>query len=173
MPDVSLNLIFDDKRWQQILPEIEDMAQNVKNAVFSYIGANEKSIINELNKHTFINVCLADDTSVQNLNRNFRGLDKPTNVLSFANLDFDNFIKESAYYDEIELGNIILAYETMSAEAKMQEITLAAHFCHLLTHGILHLCGYDHIKPEDAQIMEKAEIEILANLNIANPYEEN
>ena len=64
-----------------------------------------------------------------------------------------------------------MAYETMEREAKEQEVSLYEHFCHLLTHGFLHLSGYDHIKPEDAARMENLEAKILQSLGIANPYE--
>ena len=98
-------------------------------------------------------------------------MDKPTNVLSFANLDFENFSADNEPFDEIELGDIIVAYETMVREAQEQEVTLFAHFCHLLVHGFLHLSGYDHIDPDDAANMENLEKEILQILGIANPYE--
>lgn len=173
MTDVSLNLSIDDDRWVKALPNMSALAEKVKTVTFAYVYKNEKTILQTLNQHTFVNVCLSNDGSVQILNRDFRGLDKPTNVLSFANIDFADFAAENSCFEETDLGNIILAYETMAAEAKMQQISLEAHFCHLLIHGFLHILGYDHITDDEAEIMEDLEIRILAQLNIANPYEEN
>ena len=173
MTDVSLNLSIDDDRWAKALPNVSALAEKVKIVTFAYVYKNEKTILQTLNQHTFVNVCLSNDGSVQILNRDFRGLDKPTNVLSFANIDFADFAVENSCFEETDLGNIILAYETMAAEAKMQQISLEAHFCHLLIHGFLHILGYDHMTDDEAEIMEDLEIRILAQLNIANPYEEN
>jgi probable rRNA maturation factor len=86
-------------------------------------------------------------------------------------LDFENFAIENEPFKEIELGDIIIAYETMCREAEAESITLYAHFCHLLTHGFLHISGFDHITDEEAEYMEHFEKEILKNIGIENPYE--
>lgn len=104
-------------------------------------------------------VVLADNAQVQRLNCEFRGKDKPTNVLSFPS------------DEEAEWGDIILAYEVIDAEAAEQGKSFHDHFCHLLVHGMLHLFGYDHIEQDEAEEMEAIEIEILSKLAIANPYE--
>ena len=117
-----------------------------------------------------INLCLSDDDHIRCLNRDFRHLDQPTNVLSFANIDFEDFAKENELFETLELGDIIIAFETVQKQAIEQEITLSAHFCHLLTHGILHLLGYDHQTPAEASEMESLEANVLARLNIENPY---
>ena len=173
MIDVSLNLSIDDDRWIHTLPNVSALAEKIKDTTFAYVYANEKTVLQTLNKHTFVNVCLSDDANVQQLNRDFRGFDKPTNVLSFANIDFADFSNADACFEETDLGNIILAYETMEAEAKIQQVTLAAHFSHLLVHGFLHILGYDHMVEQETEQMENLEVEILNKLNIANPYEEN
>lgn len=106
-----------------------------------------------------IAVVLADDAFVQNLNKQYRGKDKPTNVLSFP-----------ASLGDGELGDIILAFETIEREAAEQQKTFRNHATHLLVHGFLHLLGYDHIEEKEAEIMEKLEIKILKKLGISNPY---
>ena len=83
-----------------------------------------------------------------------------------------DFKAENEVFGEIDLGNIIIAYETMQKEADVENITLQAHFCHLLTHGILHILGFDHIEDEEAEYMESFERAILQNLGIADPYKE-
>ena len=170
--DISLEITIDDARWEQAIENISTTAGKVKDAVFGYLQKYEKPEFLNFAKPLKINVCLSDDATVQKLNAEFRGLDKPTNVLSFANLDFVNFNTENEPFDEIELGDIIVAYETMEREANEQGVTLYAHFCHLLTHGFLHLSGYDHIVSEEAEYMESLEKKILQSINIANPYEE-
>ena len=92
--------------------------------------------------------------------------------MSFANIDDDSFDELCQSEQEIELGDIIIALETMEREAKEQEISLHDHYCHLLAHGFLHLLGYDHIEEDEARHMESFEIAILQRLNINNPYEE-
>lgn len=171
MSEIVLDTTVEDARWSAAIKDVEKVAAEVKSAAFGYLQNHENLDFLTADKPLKINVCLSDDATVQRLNKEFRGLDKPTNVLSFANLDFAGFAAENEPYDEIELGDVILAYETMVREAEQQEVTLYAHFCHLLTHGFLHISGYDHQTAEEAAYMENAEKEILQELNIANPYE--
>jgi probable rRNA maturation factor len=112
-------------------------------------------------------VVLADDAFVRELNRDYRGMDKPTNVLSFSNDELPRLFKKSECY---HLGDIVLAYETLEREALAQTKRPRDHATHLLVHGILHLLGYDHINDKDAISMEKMEIKILKKHGIANPY---
>ena len=102
-------------------------------------------------------IVLADDSLQRRLNREFRGRDKSTNVLSFDGAPG-------------ALGDVVLALETIAAEAEAQGKTLAAHVTHLVVHGVLHLMGHDHERPGQARRMERLEIEILARLGIADPY---
>lgn len=171
MSEIFLETTIEDERWPEAIADVEQVAEKVKSAAFGYLQANENPEFLKSLKPLKINVCLSDDETVHRLNKEFRGMDKPTNVLSFANLDFADFDAENEPFDEIELGDIILAYETMEREAEQQEVTLYAHFCHLLMHGFLHLSGYDHQTADEAAYMENLEKEILAKLDIANPYE--
>lgn len=168
--NIVLETVLEDERWNESVPNVSSVAGDVKDAVFSYIFEYEKLPILTTEQVVRVNLCLSDDAHVHQLNRDFRNIDKPTNVLSFANLDSNGFMGESELFGEVELGDIIIAYETMQREAEAEKITLHDHFCHLLTHGFLHLLGYDHIDSEEAVYMENLEKTILRNLNIANPY---
>lgn len=173
MTDSLLNITEEDKRWNAAVPDISAVAEKVKNAVFAYVAGNTEDEILNSGKKITVNLCLSDDAHVHALNKEFRGMDRPTNVLSFANLDFDNFAAESELFGEIELGDIIIAFETMQREAELEKISLHDHFCHLLAHGLLHLLGFDHIEEDEAEYMESFEVAVLQNLGIANPYKEN
>ncbi|HEU5047604.1 MAG TPA: rRNA maturation RNase YbeY [Rickettsiales bacterium] len=109
-------------------------------------------------KSGVLSVVLADDAFVQGLNHQYRGKDKPTNVLSFPG-------------EGEELGDIVLAFETLKREAKEQKKSFRAHCAHLVVHGVLHLLGHDHENDKDAARMEAQEIAMLAKLGFSNPYE--
>lgn len=112
---------------------------------------------------TEVSVVLTDDAEQRELNRQWRGFDKSTNVLSFPQIE--PFAPVSGL-----LGDITLARETVEKEAEEMGISFEAHFTHLVVHGFLHLLGYDHIEEEDAEEMEGLETDILATLGIADPY---
>jgi probable rRNA maturation factor len=108
------------------------------------------------------------NNSNQELNHKFGEKNKDTNVLSFANY---NLLEKKEKISELEIGDIIFSNQKLMEEAKIQNKNPEDHFLHLLTHGILHLIGYDHEKKADALKMENLEINILSKININNPYE--
>jgi probable rRNA maturation factor len=108
-----------------------------------------------------LTVLLSSDRKLRALNHEFRGKDKPTNVLSFP-------APENA---EGYRGDVAIAYGVTSKEARAAGKSLADHATHLVVHGVLHLAGYDHERPRDARVMEPLEVKILARLGIADPYE--
>lgn len=114
-----------------------------------------------------LSVVLADDELVQTLNRDYRGKDKPTNVLSFALTEADEPDVEGA---PTLLGDVVLAWETLVRESKEQGKPLSNHLCHLVVHGVLHLLGYDHEVDAEAEEMERLEVEVLATLDVPDPY---
>jgi probable rRNA maturation factor len=111
-------------------------------------------------------IALSSDAAVQTLNRDYRGKDMPTNVLSFPAPTLLHHDSAGAR----PLGDIILALETVQREAVEQCIPVLHHVQHLVIHGVLHLCGYDHETEADAMVMEGIETEILARLGIPDPY---
>jgi probable rRNA maturation factor len=113
-------------------------------------------------------VMLTDDAGIRTLNGNWRGIDKPTNVLSFPALQPT---RPSAPGDAPRmLGDNAIAYETTRKEADDEQKPFDHHLSHLAVHGFLHLIGYDHEKDADAEAMETLEQEILAQLGIPDPY---
>ena len=114
-----------------------------------------------------ISVVLSDDEHVRELNKHHRGMDKPTNVLSFPAAR----TKTPSGAPRI-LGDIVLALETVEREAAEESKPLENHISHLVVHGVLHLLGYDHEDDEEAEMMEERERQILTKLGIPDPYAE-
>ena len=166
--DVFLSV--EDERWLGDIPQIEKLIFDCKDAVLDTV-LDDVPFLRE-DKNFNINLLLSDDRTVQKLNKEFRGLDKPTNVLSFANIDDESFEQVLSLEDDIELGDVVVAYETMCLQAEQIGETLEHHFAHLWVHGMLHILGYDHIEEQERLEMENKEIKILSKLGIDNPYQE-
>ena len=113
-------------------------------------------------------VMLTDDAGIRTLNGNWRGIDRPTNVLSFPALPPTGAGRPGDA--PRMLGDIAIAYETTRKEADDEQKPFDHHLSHLAVHGFLHLIGYDHEKDDDADAMESLEQAILAQLGIPDPY---
>ncbi len=111
-----------------------------------------------------VSLLFCDDARIRELNREWRGLDKPTNVLSFPAVPPDRLATSPL------LGDIAVAFETVSRESKDEGKTLSHHTSHMIVHGLLHLLGYDHETDEEAEEMEALERAALARLGITDPY---
>jgi probable rRNA maturation factor len=142
-PDVTV--IVEDERWKKARSQVK------RAALAAYVRVNADAV-------RPFTILLTTDRKLRTLNANFRGKDKPTNVLSFPSDDPDY------------LGDIAIAYGVAAREAKAEGKSFAHHAAHLAVHGVLHLLGFDHERPRDARLMEPLEIEILAGLKIPNPY---
>lgn len=119
--------------------------------------------VNTTNKNFELTIRLVDIEESQQLNLQYRGKDKPTNVLSFP-FEVPEGIELNL------LGDLIICIDVMKKEANDQNKVLFDHWAHLVVHGCLHLVGFDHISDSDALEMETIEISILKKLNISNPY---
>lgn len=134
-----------DKRWKKYKIDFEKVVSTLDSAVYS---ESEVSIV------------LTDDAEIHSLNRQYRNIDKPTNVLSFE------------LGDDVLLGDIYISLDTVKREAKDMGITVEEHTAHMVVHGVLHLMGYDHMNDKDARKMEAKEVKALAKIGIKNPYAE-
>ena len=168
---VNIDIEIKSKKWLE-LKNIEKFieSQAIKILVKS-------PLVEFLNKkiNFDLSISLCSNLQIKKINREFRGKDKPTNVLSFGNLD-EKIIQQSGLNKAIGvnkyifLGDIILSYEYILKEAKSHKKNFNDHLTHLILHGILHLIGNDHEEEKMAKIMESLEIKILNKLNINNPY---
>lgn len=118
-----------------------------------------------------VSVLLTDSEHSHELNLTYRGKDKPTNVLSFPSLTRDELQHYKPGPMPLILGDIVLCFETVLKETEEQHKRFLDHVLHLLVHGCLHLLGYDHEEPTQAQEMEALEIAILSSIGIENPYQ--
>jgi probable rRNA maturation factor len=118
-----------------------------------------------------LSVRLTGDEQVRALNAEWRGKDKPTNVLSFPLTQPDELESAGGDGPELMLGDIVLARGVCEREAAEKQIPVEAHATHLVVHGTLHLLGYDHHGDDEAADMEGREVRALARLGIADPYE--
>jgi probable rRNA maturation factor len=150
---LSLDISVPSPLWRR-LPRARPIARETIAA-----AAAESSGVSEGD----VSLCLADDSALRALNLSWRGIDKPTNVLSFP-------AAPGRVGEAPALGDIALAYETLAREAEDLGVSLADHYRHLLVHGFLHLIGYDHETDAEAERMEALEAKILARLGVADPY---
>ncbi|MGN1280599.1 MAG: rRNA maturation RNase YbeY [Succinivibrio sp.] len=116
-------------------------------------------------KDSEITVRLVSSEEIHDLNRTYRHVDRPTNILSFP-FEMPEGIEELPF-----IGDLVICKEVLEKECHEQQKTLEEHFCHLIIHGCLHLIGYDHIEDDEALIMEGLEIKALLELGFKNPYE--
>lgn len=158
-----------DGRWPDLLPDPEGV---VKQAVVTTLVCAPPLVRLPAGAGCEVSVELTDDASVQRLNSQWRGRDRPTNVLSFPQWDDGDFAAGHPHPPglPVPLGDVVLALETCAAEAGAADRPLAAHVCHLVAHGVLHLLGHDHQDPDAATAMEALERRILAALGHPDPY---
>jgi probable rRNA maturation factor len=144
-----IDVEIEDTAWTAALPNAEALAQAAAEAALSrFPGAGAVALL------------LTGDEAVRALNAQFRGKDRPTNVLSFP----------AGQNPHGHLGDVALAFGVCATEAQAQSKPLAHHLQHLVAHGVLHLVGYDHEDEAGAEVMEGLEREVLAGLGVPDPY---
>jgi probable rRNA maturation factor len=150
-----------DPAWQAAVPDLAALVTRAARAALAEAGAPGGSVDGPVE----LAVRLTDDAELQALNRQYRGKDRPTNVLSFPGDPADALPGEP-----VPLGDLALAYETVAREAAEQGKNLADHLMHLIVHGTLHVLGYDHETESEAAEMEALEVRILSGFGISDPY---
>ena len=149
-----------------------DLENNLQKAVLTtFDKASIPDIISD--RYLEATISLTNDDLIKHLNLSYKGQDKTTNVLSFASIDDPDFLQEvkaTPPQVPVVIGDVMLAYGTIIKEAKEQGKSIENHLTHLVIHGVLHLLGYNHENDKDANAMESLECNILAQLNIDNPY---
>ena len=136
----------------------------IAESAFPQLGSGERAVE--------LSIRLTSDAEVHALNAEWRGKDKPTNVLSFPMTETSELAEVGPAGPELMLGDIILASGVCASEAEEKAIPLDQHAAHLMVHGTLHLLGYDHMDEDSAADMEAREVRALARLGIADPYAE-
>ncbi len=159
--EYNIDIAIQDPQWSEV-KDLETLTQDVIRRTLDMADLPEQAVESPFE----VSVVFVNDDMIRVLNKEYRGKNKPTNVLSFAMLDADNDLDMSIF----SLGDVILAYETVDREAKENDRFIRDHIAHLLVHGTLHLLGYDHIEDDDANVMETLEIRILEGMDIQNPY---
>ncbi|MCB1840151.1 MAG: rRNA maturation RNase YbeY [Alphaproteobacteria bacterium] len=162
---MQIDLTIDENAWRTELPDVEKITEQALEKTRQHPEITE--VLNG-QAHSEVSITLSDNDFIQNLNKEYRGKNKPTNVLSFPLTDADD---PAPGIELVCFGDIILAYETVKQESQDQKKSFRDHYMHLLVHGFLHLLHYDHENEDDAEIMEQLEAEILQKLDIENPYE--
>jgi probable rRNA maturation factor len=160
---IDISVLVNCPAWAEAIPNAEALCGRAAAAALESVDLPDGPVE--------LTIVLADDDAVRCLNRQWRGKDAPTNVLSFASLDDEDAPLVPGA--PLLLGDVILAWETVSAEATDQDKPLEDHLGHLVVHGVLHLLGYDHDDDQEAEEMEALETTLLASLGIPDPYQDH
>ena len=157
-PVCEIDLSVSDNRWHGAHPDVADLVERAAAAALAVAPRRPAGPLE-------LCVVLSDDAAVRDLNRTWRGKDRPTNVLSFPATGVHHGPGPRL------IGDVVLAYETVLRESAAETKPIADHLAHLVVHGTLHLLGEDHETGEaEAEAMERLEIEALASLGIPDPY---
>lgn len=161
MPQLDIQISVEDEGWPE--DALLVLADRVLSAAAEDLSSSESQPFPP--QPVELSLVFTDDAAIRQINAEWRGKDKPTNVLSFP-----AFPIEPGAMPGPMLGDIVIARETVEREAADLEKSAQAHLTHLLVHGFLHLFGYDHLENDEAERMETIETRILATLGLSDPY---
>lgn len=162
MPDLDLQISVEDDRWPEE-EQLNVLCERVLHAAAQTLSIEEKQPFPK--QPCEVSLVFTDDAAIREINAEWRGKDKATNVLSFP-----AFPVTPGKMPGPMLGDIVIARETLEREAEDLDKPFDDHLTHLLVHGFLHLFGYDHIEKDEAEKMEALETRILAGLGLSDPY---
>lgn len=182
MTTLRIHIDTASKLWQKSFSRQKQKIEEA--AALAYLMAKKPRAL--LAHDVEIAITLTTDTAIRKLNKGYRQKDKPTNVLSFPQLQLPTHgrtrknakpptTKDLRIFEHrvLPLGDVVLARQTITREAKAQAKTLESHTLHLVVHGVLHLLGYDHMNAAEAKYMEKLECDILSLMGYDDPYHAN
>ena len=159
--DIDADPEWDSKAgWDSLVRRAAEAA--IAESAFPQLGQSTRAVE--------LSVRLTGDEAVRALNAEWRGKDRPTNVLSFPQAEPADLCDAASDGPELMLGDLVLARGVCGNEAEEKRIPLESHAAHLIVHGTLHLLGYDHMDDHSAEEMESREVRALARLGIADPY---
>ena len=166
----SIHLDMTSAKWEKAF---HSMRKKIEQAtVCAFLSAKKPAAFK--NRSFEISILLTNDTYIKKLNKNYRDKNEATNVLSFPQINLKKFRRASLDIfppnEKIPLGDLALAFQTISRECLEQGKSLENHIIHLIVHGTLHLLGYDHQHLKESTAMEKLECDILATLGYPDPY---
>ncbi|WP_370276182.1 rRNA maturation RNase YbeY [Roseovarius indicus] len=162
---MQIDLLYEDDRWDSA--DFAELAERAAEATLAHLG---------LDPETWeVAILACDDARIATLNQEFRDKPTPTNVLSWPSEE--RAAEEPGAIPDLpepgldpELGDIAIAYDTCAREAEAAGKPMADHVTHLVVHALLHLLGYDHVRDQDATLMEATEVAILGKLGLPDPY---
>ena len=159
---LKIDVLVDSEHWKNAAAAKGVVRRTLKQAAATALSTKTAELA----------IVLTDDAAMRRLNRNWRGIDAPTNVLSFATRNPGDQPNEQSGGQFVgnHLGDIVLAYETVKREARRDGKSFDHHLAHLVVHGFLHLLGYDHANDVQARRMETTERSILRDLAVPDPY---
>ncbi len=160
LKDDEIEVLVEEERWHECTSSFDFVNEAAKLALSA---GKEPALSSPVN----LSILFSTDKHIRELNKTYRGFDKPTNVLAFpAEGNAAGTLKD----EKTHLGDIILAFETVLKEANEQNKTPASHITHLVIHGVLHLMGYDHTTSSEAMKMEQLEVQLMIKLGLTDPY---
>lgn len=169
--DIQNAISSDALNTSDSVPDKEKIESWIRQALLQVTESEQNSDNKEskTNSEYELTIRIVDKDEIQSLNKNYRHIDKATNVLSFP---YEGFPFDAPVEIQLPLlGDLVICHEIVVEEAQQQNKTIEAHWAHMVIHGVLHLKGYDHIEDNEAEIMEALEVTVLKKLHISDPYQ--
>ncbi|MEM6902937.1 MAG: rRNA maturation RNase YbeY [Pseudomonadota bacterium] len=172
MTSPQLILEVADERWTQALApkSPEQVIEEALTAGYAELLANDKPVSWPADIAWEVSVVLTDDAAIRQLNNDYRGKDKPTNVLSFPQFEAGETVTALPGMETLPIGDLILAHDVVATEAQARDIDVWQHVSHLVVHGLFHLVGLNHEDDQQAELMEQLEVLALRRLDLDDPY---